>query len=174
MIPGALAHLSGTEKLRPNFCRPQPGGPASTPHRISLRLPARLLRLPLKGGSDLEACIRRSSITPPLRGSRREGGARSRAGGGQTPRPVSECQRHGSEALAASFWKRCAFRKGAVNPQPGGPASAPHRISLRLSARLLRLPLKGGVILSGTRAKLFGDPSWTPWWINSRRGSALS
>ena len=29
----------------------------------------------------------------------------------------------------------------------GTPASAPHRISLRQSARLLRLPLKGGVIL---------------------------
>ena len=29
-----------------------PSGRASTPHRISLRLPARLLRLPLKGGSD--------------------------------------------------------------------------------------------------------------------------
>ena len=27
------------------------------------------------------------------------------------------------------------------------PASTPHRISLRLAARLLRLPLKGGVIL---------------------------
>ena len=37
---------------------------------------------PPQGGSDLKACIRRSRITPPLRGSRREGGARSRAGGG--------------------------------------------------------------------------------------------
>ena len=39
--------------------------------------------------------VQRSRITPPLRGSRREGGARSRAGGGQTPRPVSDCQPHG-------------------------------------------------------------------------------
>ena len=31
--------------------------------------------------------------------------------------------------------------------QPAGSASAPLRISLRLTARLLRLPLKGGVIL---------------------------
>ena len=34
--------------------------------------------------------------------------------------------------------------------QPGGPASTPHRISLRLAARLLRLPLKGGVIREQT------------------------
>ena len=45
---------------------------------------------PPQGGSDLEACIRSSSITPPLRGSRREGEARSRAGGGQTRRSVSD------------------------------------------------------------------------------------
>ena len=32
------------------------------------------------------------------------------------------------------------------------PASTPHRISLRLAARLLRLPLKGGVIALGARA----------------------
>ena len=44
---------------------------------------------PPQGGSDLKACIRSSSITPPWRGSRREGEARSRAGGGQTPRPQS-------------------------------------------------------------------------------------
>ena len=39
-------------------------------------------------------------------------------------------------------------------PQSGGPASTPHRISLRLSARLLRVPLKGGVRrhLLGARA----------------------
>ena len=48
---------------------------------------------PPQGGSDLKACIRRSSITPPLRGSRREGEARSRAGGGQTRRSVSEGRR---------------------------------------------------------------------------------
>ena len=32
------------------------------------------------------------------------------------------------------------------------PAPTPHRISLRLAARLLRLPLKGGVIALGARA----------------------
>ena len=35
---------------------PQLCGPASAPHRISLRLPARLLRLPLKGGNR-RACV---------------------------------------------------------------------------------------------------------------------
>ena len=35
---------------------------------------------------------------------------------------------------------------------PGDPLSTPHRISLRLPARLLRLPLKGGVIALGARA----------------------
>ena len=44
---------------------------------------------PPQGGSDTwSALCKASSITPPLRGSRREGGARSRAGGGQTRRPV--------------------------------------------------------------------------------------
>ena len=38
--------------------------------------------------------VQRSRITPPLRGSRREGGARSRAGGGQTRRSGSDCQQH--------------------------------------------------------------------------------
>ena len=32
------------------------------------------------------------------------------------------------------------------------PLASPHRISLRLAARLLRLPLKGGVIALGARA----------------------
>ena len=59
---------------------------APPPHQPSPA--ARLLRLPLKGGVIPKACIRSSSITPPLRGSRREGGARSRAGGGQTRRPI--------------------------------------------------------------------------------------
>ena len=91
------------------------------PHRISLRLTARLLRLPLKGGvipavltGDIVYTLDRvhglhlargigqgawfaaQESLPPLRGSRQDkGGARSRAGGGQTPRSVSECQRHG-------------------------------------------------------------------------------
>ena len=84
-----------------------PGDPLSTPHRISLRLAARLLRLPLMGGvipavrtgKVVHTLDREHGLHPakelgkepcaglkhhsPLRGSRREqGGARSRAGGG--------------------------------------------------------------------------------------------
>ena len=101
------------------------GVPASAPHRISLRLPARLLRLPLLGArasrphpepadpdpganhkhplhhkpeTGFTSCQAMgqgasywtSRITPPWRGSRREGEARSRAGGGQPRRPVSD------------------------------------------------------------------------------------
>ena len=62
------------------------------PHRISHRLAARLLRLPLKGGVIVERLMQASRSLPPLRGSRREGGARSRAGGGQMRRPVSDYQ----------------------------------------------------------------------------------
>ena len=39
--------------------------------------------------------VQASRITPPWRGSRREGGARSRAGGGGTRRHLSDYQRHG-------------------------------------------------------------------------------
>ena len=44
-----------------------------------------------------------------------------------------------------------SFPKGARRLSEKSPAS-PHRISLRLAARLLRLPLKGGVIALGARA----------------------
>ena len=43
------------------------------------------LHLATVSGKELGAGL---EITPPLRGSRREGGARSRAGGGHTRRPV--------------------------------------------------------------------------------------
>ena len=63
--------------------------------------------------------VQASRITPPLRGSRRDqGGAHSRAGGGQTPRLVSEFQRCVGGPYAASFLKRCAFPKGASNSPP--------------------------------------------------------
>ena len=105
-----------------------------------------------QGGSDVAACIRRSSITPPLRGSRREGGARSRAGGGQTPRPVSQYQQYAKQRQSPwiSFVDFFFGRRG--------PASTPHRISLRLPARLLRLPLKGGVIINIGKQRQ--SPSW--------------
>ena len=47
------------------------------------------------------------AITPPLRGSRREGGARSRAGGGQTRRPVSDHQRHGQRRVGGGACRFC-------------------------------------------------------------------
>ena len=50
------------------------------------------LHLATVSGKELGAGL---EITPPLRGSRREGGARRRAGGGQTRRLVSNFQRHG-------------------------------------------------------------------------------
>ena len=73
---------------------------------------------PPQGGSDREACIRRSSITPPLRGSRREGAARSRAGGGQTPRPVGGKHR--------ARWGANTAPGGGQTPRPvGGKHRAP-------------------------------------------------
>ena len=191
------------------------------PHRISLRLPARLLRLPLKGGVIPKACIRSSSITPPLRGSRREGGARStrrpvepeggkrgvpssrrganaasrRAGGGQTRRPVepeggkrgAPSSRRGANAAPHNSHGRTGYTRlplgvrrpvilGSRKPAPDHRRSqlsaqqplvlfilfilcidvhkkisiprrrpgSPRRISLRLPARLLRLPLQRG------------------------------
>ena len=45
-----------------------------------------------------------------------------------------------------------SFPKGARRLSEKSPARHPHRISLRLAARLLRLPLKGGVIALGARA----------------------
>ena len=50
---------------------------------------------PPQGGSDTGTPYASLTITLPLRGSRREGEARSRAGGGQTPRPLSPYQRQG-------------------------------------------------------------------------------
>ena len=82
--------------------------------------------------------VQASRITPPLRGSRREGGARSRAGGGQTRRPVSDDQRH-YRRQGGGYW---------LAPPPHQPSPA---------ARLLRLPLEGGVI----PAVLTGDVVYT-------------
>ena len=42
------------------------------------------------------------------------------------------------------------------------PPDTPHRISLRLAARLLRLPLKGGVIALGARASRPHPVLWLP------------
>ena len=80
---------------------PQPGGPASPPpHQPSPGGSASAT--PPQGGSDTGTSCAGLKITPPLRGSRREGGARSRAGGGQTPPPVSEYQRHGQPRVGGT------------------------------------------------------------------------
>ena len=75
-----------------------------------------VIAFPPQGGSDTGTPYASLKITPPLRGSRREGGARSRAGGGQTrcPRrvpgaaraqpvraPLSDYSGTGSRALPA-------------------------------------------------------------------------
>ena len=94
------------------------------PLRISLRLPARLLRLPLQGGVILKRLMQASRITPPLRGSRREGGARSRAGGGQPRRPIEPeggkrgvpSSRRGQTPRPASDYQRQGQRGVGVAP----------------------------------------------------------
>ena len=87
--------------------------------------------------------------------SRRGANAASRrAGGGQTPRPVSQYQQYGKQRQSPWWISFVDFFFGRR-----GPASTPHRISLRLAARLLRLPLKGGVIINiGKRRQ---SPSWS-------------
>ena len=67
-----------------------PGGPSSTQKTGNM-----VYIMPRNRARRL---LQASRITPPWRGSRREGGARSRAGGGQTPRPVSDYQRYLVEA----------------------------------------------------------------------------
>ena len=53
---------------------------------------------------------------------------------------------------AAKPRPRVACRESQEKPGRSRPPDTPHRISLRLAARLLRLPLKGGVIALGARA----------------------
>ena len=74
---------------------------ANRGHRLHFRLGTWFTPCP---GYRARSLVRRSRITPPLRGSRQDkGGARSRAGGGQTPRPVSECQRHGQRSAGGEI-----------------------------------------------------------------------
>ena len=77
--------------------------------------------------------------------------ARSRAGGG----PVSQVRKRPlfhSRMIRPPGRGRYLFETPLFRPVSGAlshgpdPSIAPHRISLRHSARLLRLPLKGGVI----------------------------
>ena len=141
--------------------------------------------------------VQASRVTPPLRGSRRDqGGARSRAGGGQTRRPVSDDQRHyrrrgGGYWLAppsaSAFACRLGFcdspsRGATAGPVKMGRAARwrvlvgpPLRISLRLSARLLRLPLKGGncrACKDGQGGEVAGI-GWPPHRISLRLSARL-
>ena len=74
-----------------------PGGPSSTQKTGNM-----VYIMPRNRARRL---LQASRITPPWRGSRREGGARSRAGGGQTRRSVSDDQQHsqGHEARRSCF-----------------------------------------------------------------------
>ena len=76
----------------------------------------------------------------PRHGPVRHAGKPCWEGGTTLPRPTR-------------LWGRTAgFHRLAPGSRPRQPAPPPHRISLRLAARLLRLPLKGGVIGLGARA----------------------
>ena len=84
---------------------------------------------PPRGGSDLEACIRRSSITPPLRGSRRSraGWRRLMRWGGQ-PIPATSPTSTSTQALqlpplrgsrrSRAGWRRL-MRWGGAGSAPG-------------------------------------------------------
>ena len=120
-VPGAprgrvdLALQSDGSASIPPPHQPSPAGSASA--------------TPPQGGSDVAACIRRSSITPPLRGSRREGGARSRAGGGQTRRPSAQPVRVPGAARARPRRSPCASQAQPVRV-PGAARARPVRVPL--------------------------------------------
>ena len=103
-----------------------------TPLRRSLRHSARLLRLPLKGGVILEACKRSASITPPLRGNRREGEARLRAGGGPTRRPKGMPTRERGRPARTMSGTDLAFSATRIDPEPrpGSPLPCAHPTSV--------------------------------------------
>ena len=123
---------------------------------------------PPPGGSDLEACIRRSSITPPWRGSRRSRAGRRRLmrWGGQ-PIPATLPTSTSTQALrlppsrgsrrsrAARRWlMRWGGQPTPATLPPVVPLIVTHRAPpsppparLRASPWPRRLPLQGGVIL---------------------------
>ena len=132
----------------------------AAPLRIGLRLLARLLRLPLgaqdfawqltsceprSGAQDL-ACGSPCATPPPHQPSpfgaavrrRRVGPPPHRPSPAARPLRLPHRNRH-TPAVTATAHK--------ISPV-ARLVRTPHRISLRHSARLLRLPLKGGVILA--------------------------
>ena len=91
-----IRHLLGARASRPH---PEPAddstpasGPGSKPQTFFTPITGNMVYIMPRNRA--RSLVQASRITPPLRGSRREGAARSRAGGGQTPRPVDDYQRH--------------------------------------------------------------------------------
>ena len=88
--------------------------PASAPHRISHRLAARLLRLPLEGGVILERLMQAKNHSP-LEGESARGRSpqSSRWGANAAPRagPVSDYQRHGQRSLGGGVRPLEGFRQ---------------------------------------------------------------
>ena len=108
------------------------------------------------------------NITPPLRGSRREGGARSRAGGGQTPRSVSDYQRRvGSVVLGTLIQSggdgrgRARLCAGGTPALPGSshPMTSSHPGHKVADAFGCRLPSKESHLSSGPFVSIRGSSS---------------
>ena len=126
------------------------GGAALAPHRISLRHSARPLRLPLKGGVIPEFLEGRFAKLE-------EGDGRILGDAGVVPPTASvfatnlACANPRQRTRSRLWLALCepptaeAFAIGRCRLE--APRWPPHRIGLRHSARPLRLPLKGGVIL---------------------------
>ncbi len=112
-------------------------------------------------GNRARRPMQASSITPPLRGSRRDKGeARSRSGGGPTRRPVRADQRHSQSHQAkrsSSNGARC--RKAA--PASGPPPHQPSPFG-SASATPPPQPTHAGGYRDGAQDLAFGSPCANP------------
>ena len=146
--PGAVAGRSKWQRWA-GLCRGLCGRDARAPRKPSSTQKTGNM-VYIMPGNQARRLMQASSITPPLRGSRRDQGvARRRAGGGQTPRPVSEYIRHGQwraydkkcddglrqkQSTTRRFWSNRAFRNcRSVLETVCEVLSGPHR---SLAARL--------------------------------------
>ena len=130
-----------------------------SPHRISLRLPARLLRLPLKGGVILRPTNRERNITPPYVGEGESARGRSPQssrrrpalclGGCRRPEVAGRAGKRGAERRSPCAPRRspCASRARprrspcAARARPGGAQRArPRRSPCAARARPVRAP----------------------------------
>ena len=108
---------------------------------------------PPQGGSDTRAPYASLQITPPLRGSRREGGARSRAGGGQTRRPEPEGGKRGVP-IGGGKRRVPSSRGGQTRPPQSsrrGANAAPHNSHGRTGYTRLPLGVRRPVILGSRK-----------------------